>query len=136
MAAAESVVVRRGDSLWKLAARYLGDGAKWHAVLAANPQLSNPNLIQVGQQITLPHETSTQSASAHKVVRGDSMWKLAQNHLGSGMAWSCIAQANPRIADANRIYPGQILNIPSACGATGSADLQASKAPPTARASN
>lgn len=136
MAAAESIVVRRGDSLWKLAARYLGDGAKWHALLAANPQLSNPNLIQVGQQLAVPHAASTESASAYKVVRGDSMWKLAQNHLGNGMAWSCIAQANPGIADANRIYPGQTLDIPSACVSNGSADHQVSKAPPTARASN
>jgi nucleoid-associated protein YgaU len=134
MAAAESVVVRRGDSLWKLAARYLDDGSKWNAILAANPQLSN--LIQVGQQLALPHANSTRSGGAYRVVHGDTMWKLAQNHLGSGLAWGCIAQANPHIADAHRIYPGQTLNIPSRCGATGGADLRVSKAPPTARASN
>lgn len=135
MAAAESIVVRRGDSLWKLAARCLGDGAKWHAILAANPQLSDPNRIQIGERLALPRETQTQTAAAHRVERGDSMWKLAQANLGSGVAWSCIAQANPQVENADRIYPGEILNIPSACS-DHSAELQAGKALTTARASN
>ena len=63
------------------------------------------------------------------------MWKLAQNQLGSGLAWSCIAQANPQIENSDRIYPGEILNIPASCSASG-AGLQASKVSPTARASN
>ncbi len=133
--AAKSVVVRRGDSLWKLAAQYLGDGARWHAILAANPQLSDPNLIQVGQQLALPHAAPAESAGAYKIARGDSMWKLAQNHLGSGFAWNCVAQVNPHITNANRIYPGQKLNIPAACSESAAA-VRASKVPPTTRASN
>jgi nucleoid-associated protein YgaU len=141
MAAAESVVVRRGDSLWKLAARYLGEGAKWHAILAANPQLSDPNRILVGERLSLPNEVQapaqTPSAGTLRVQRGDSMWKLAQNHLGSGFAWGCIAQANPQIQDANRIYPGQILNVPAACSERGAETaVQVSRVLPTARASH
>jgi nucleoid-associated protein YgaU len=129
--AAESIQVRRGDSLWKLAARYLGDGAKWHAILAVNPQLSDPNRIRIGERLALPQEvqTPTQSASTLRVVRGDSMWKLAQNHLGSGLAWSCIALANPQIEDADRIYPGQTLTMPASCGPVApDATLQSARA--------
>jgi len=139
MAATESIIVRRGDSLWKLAAQYLGDGAKWHAILAANPQLSDPNRILVGERLSLPNQvqspSETQSAGSLRVERGDSMWKLAQNHLGSGSAWSCIAQANPQIQNANVIFPGQILNVPATCGGD-AVNLQGRKAPPVARASN
>jgi hypothetical protein len=59
--------VRRGDSLWGLANRYLGDGAKWPAILerhnleAARPgrdrrllPIKDPNLIYVSQYIMIP----------------------------------------------------------------------------------
>lgn len=116
--AAEGVRVQRGDSLWNLAARYLGDGAKWRQILAVNPELSDPNLIRVGQTIQLPEKDESQVAALHtqRVERGDSLWKLAKVHLGSRLAWSCIAQANPQITNVDRIYPGQVLNLPAACG--------------------
>ena len=141
MQTSSTVTVRRGDSLWKLAARYLGDGTKWHAILAVNPQLSDPNRILVGERLALPHEvqasaeTPTQSAGTLRVQSGDSMWKLAQNHLGSGPAWNCIAQANPQIQDANVIYPGEVLNIPAACSQQGG-DVQSSRVLPITPPSN
>lgn len=139
MAASESVVVRRGDSLWKLAARYLGDGARWHAILAVNPQLSDPNCIMVGERLSVPYQvrTQTETAGTIRVQRGDSMWKLAQDHLGSGLAWGCIAQANPQIQNSNLIYPGQVLNIPATCSERGSESaVQVSKVSPPARSSD
>ena len=46
---------------------------------------------------------------SHKVIRGDTMWKLAvQYQVGT----SEIIQANPQVADPDLIYPGQILQIP------------------------
>lgn len=46
---------------------------------------------------------------SHKVVSGDTMWKLAvQYQVGT----SEIIQANPQISNPNLIYPGQILQIP------------------------
>lgn len=49
-------VVRSGDTLWALAKRYLGDGSKYPQLFAANkpPLGNNPNLIQVGQKLTIP----------------------------------------------------------------------------------
>jgi hypothetical protein len=59
--------VRRGDSLWGLAHRYLDNGAKWRAIYdrhneeAAKPgrerrliPIEDPNLIYVGQYIMIP----------------------------------------------------------------------------------
>jgi nucleoid-associated protein YgaU len=124
--AGESVRVERGDSLWKLAARYLGDGAKWHEIFAMNPGLADPNLIRVGERIQIPEQAPAASAAnQQRVERGDSLWKLAQSHLGSGFAWTCLAAANPQISDANRIYPGQILTIPASCGSASAASLAA-----------
>jgi nucleoid-associated protein YgaU len=53
-----SITVRTGDSLWKLAAAHLGQGTAWTCIAAANPQLQNANLLQPGQLLTLPTSCS------------------------------------------------------------------------------
>ena len=43
--------VAQGDTLWAIAARY---GVTLEELLAANPTISNPNRIQVGQKVVIP----------------------------------------------------------------------------------
>jgi len=114
---ASGVRVRRGDSLWKLASVYLGKGTQWREIFAVNPELENPDLIRVGQWIRLPEQGSSDGAREARVQAGDSLWKLAQVHLGSGAAWTCLAQANPSIANVDLIQIGQVVSIPSQCAA-------------------
>lgn len=45
--------VSKGDSLWIIARRLFGDGAAW-TTLARYNNLENPNLLRVGQDLTLP----------------------------------------------------------------------------------
>jgi len=52
--AAVVVTVERGDSLWKLAERYLGKGTRWRELAALNTQISNVDVIRVGEWICLP----------------------------------------------------------------------------------
>ena len=52
-------------------------------------------------------------AADYTVVKGDSLWKIAQEQLGSGYKWSNIYEANKNaIKDPNLIYVGQTLAIP------------------------
>lgn len=44
----------KGDSLWKIAVRTYGDGYQWTKIWHANKQIKNPNLIFVGNKLTLP----------------------------------------------------------------------------------
>ena len=53
--------------------------------------------------------TNAASYSTHKVVSGESMWKIAVKYQ-VGLAE--IKQANPQIKNADLIYPGQVINIP------------------------
>ena len=46
----------------------------------------------------------------HKVVSGDSMWKIAVKYQ---VGLSEIKNANPHISNPDLIYPGQIINIPT-----------------------
>ncbi|HEY1483663.1 MAG TPA: LysM peptidoglycan-binding domain-containing protein, partial [Candidatus Acidoferrum sp.] len=53
-----TITVQTGDSLWKLAAYYLGKGSAWTCIAGANPQLQNVNLLQPSQVLTLPTSCS------------------------------------------------------------------------------
>jgi Tfp pilus assembly protein FimV len=46
--------IQRGDTLGTIAAKTLGNAARYKEILAVNPQVTNPNLIKVGQVLQLP----------------------------------------------------------------------------------
>lgn len=49
------VIVQRGDSLWTIAERLLGDGERWVEIFALNrDRVSNPNEIDIGWALRLP----------------------------------------------------------------------------------
>jgi nucleoid-associated protein YgaU len=52
----DTYTVVSGDSLSKIAKHHYGDAAKWHQIYDANKGVigSNPDLIEVGQVLTLP----------------------------------------------------------------------------------
>jgi len=52
--------------------------------------------------------------NAVTVRRGDSLWKLAQQHLGHGLRWHDLVSANPGILDPNHIVAGSQLVLPAA----------------------
>ena len=51
------VTVVKGDTLWAIAAKYLGSGSKYTQLAAIN-NISNPNLIYVGQKVYLSSQSS------------------------------------------------------------------------------
>jgi nucleoid-associated protein YgaU len=115
-----TITVQVGDSLWTLAQKNLGNGSRWHELVAVNPAISNPNHILAGTTLALPaNDTpsvkSNVPATKHVVKKGDTLWAIAQSRLGNALYWSCIAQANPTLKDPNRIYAMQEIFVPASC---------------------
>ncbi len=110
-------VVQTGDTLSSIAARF---GLKLSDIAAAN-NLSNTNLIVVGQRLVLPtgqpaaSPTAGPSASQVYVVQsGDTLFSIATRF---GVKLADVALAN-NIQNANYIYVGQRLHIPTAAPST------------------
>ena len=61
-----------------------------------------------------PTPAEPAGSTTYVVVVGDSLWRIAQKQYGSGSLWRQIYEANKgTIQDPNRIWVGQILNIPA-----------------------
>lgn len=54
----KTYTVQDGDSLWKIAQKYLGDGGRWNEIYTYNNNKSiiggNPSLIRAGQVLSIP----------------------------------------------------------------------------------
>ena len=111
-----AVIVRPGDSLWKIAEQNLGKGLRWHELLSVNPAIRDANHIRMGSQVFLPATVSSARATTKFTVKkGDTLTSIAQAQLGHASYWSCVAKANPTVRDANVIFEGQVLLLPAGC---------------------
>lgn len=106
-----SYQIRSGDTLSGIAARNHTTVA---ALLRANPQIRNPNLIIAGHRLNLPGSSDSfqpapSSGGGRYTVRpGDTLSAIGARF---GVSYQAIAAANG-IANPNRISSGQQLTIP------------------------
>ncbi|MFR0608744.1 LysM peptidoglycan-binding domain-containing protein [Limosilactobacillus balticus] len=104
--------VKSGDTLSQIAARF----NTTTSALASTNHISNPNLIEVGQQLRINNSASAQKATSHYsttnnrsyvVQSGDSLSKIAAYH---GLNWRSIAAKN-NIQSPYTIFVGQRLSL-------------------------
>jgi nucleoid-associated protein YgaU len=74
------------------------------------PGISNVPISEV-QKIE-PTVVPKQTTVTYEVKKGDSLWKIAQNNLGSGYKWTEIAKLN-NLKNPGLIYLGQKLILKS-----------------------
>lgn len=98
----DTYYAQRGDTLRKIAAKF---GTTVDALLKLNPKISNPNVIYVGQAITVPGATGS---STYTVQRGDTL-RIIANKFGTTV--DALLALNPKIKNPNLIYVGQVITV-------------------------
>ncbi len=123
--------VQRGDTLWKIAQTYLGSGSRYPEIMQLNG-LTSTN-IHPGMLLKIPGTASGDNSTGdaggsgsaddnsgasfqYTVKQGDSLWSIAQTHLGSGSRYPEIVQLNG--LTGTNIYPGMQLQIPGTSPST------------------
>lgn len=79
------------------------------AILAVG---NTEGIAQVDDQLEVPK--AEPESQYHRVVKGDTLSKIAKHYYGDAMQYPQIFEANqPMLTDPDKIYPGQILRIPA-----------------------
>lgn len=69
-------------------------------------------IASVDDQMNVTHVEP--EARFHTVIKGDTLGKIAKQYYGNAMKYPLIFDANkPMLTDPNKIYPGQVIRIPS-----------------------
>lgn len=100
------VTVQWGDTLSGIAKLC---GTTMDAIRAANPGLGW--WLYAGQTLYIPTDYTPPppTSSTYVVQRGDTLGKIASR---TGTSVSAILAVNPQITNANKIYAGQVINLP------------------------
>src|SRR3954469_17451033 len=131
--------VRRGDTLWDIAADRLGDGTQWRRIAHLNydrvqpdgGRLDRSHRLQPGWRLVLPEPPAQERHGAggrvHVVQAGETLSGIAREELGSADRWPEILEASSsfvqpgggRLTDPDRIYPGWRVRVPADGASTG-----------------
>jgi len=70
-----TVIIRRGDTLWQISRRVYGLGVRYTTIYLANAnKISNPDLIEPGQVFQVPHDALPNAEELHRRrLRGETI---------------------------------------------------------------
>lgn len=121
-AEAATYTVQKGDTLSSISRKLLGHTSAWRDLYLRNRhQLANPNQLAPGMVLELPDSVPNQasqgqSAAAPRQVTvqpGDTLYAIAQRHLGDGKRWGTLWQdLKHRIASPHRLPVGLVITLP------------------------
>ena len=119
--------VKRGDSLWRIAERMLGDGGRYREIVDLNREVlhGRPDFIVAGTVLKVPQEADS-SATDHTVKEyevqpGDTLSEIAETQLGDPLRYPDLFQASrdtiqhngAHLTDPDLIKPGWTITIPN-----------------------
>lgn len=123
--------VEQGDTLWKIAERYYGDGSQWRRIAEAEQnkgRIMADSQVRNGASIVIPgvpavsqnNQRGTQRPAqlaprqqTYTVQRGDTLGEISMKTLGTSRRWREILELNrDRIRDPNVVPVGVELRLP------------------------
>jgi len=141
-----TVVTGKGDTLWGMAEKHLGDGFRWQEIADLNHgrvmpdgrTFNNPRSIEPGWELVLPADAAnlpgdqaTASETERVVATGDTLTGIAKETTGDADNWQELYEANQDVvgSDPDLIYPGQVLVLPGAGAVDPAADTDPQQQP-------
>ena len=121
------IVTDKGDTLWGLAEKHLGDGFRWQEIadlnqgrgMADGRTFNNPRSIEPGWELLLPADATNlpgdqTSETEHVVTPGETLTGITAETTGDPDNWQALYEANKDVigSDPDLIYPGQVLVLP------------------------
>lgn len=112
-------VIMAGETLAEIGRRL---GIPLSAMIAANPQLTDPNVLFPGQTICIPEAAGPgfppppavcPEGRFHVIQSGETLSTIA---AASGLSLGTIVAANPQLTDPNLVFPGQTICLPGTAG--------------------
>lgn len=128
----QTVTVHRGDDLWSIAERHLGDGSRWKEIRDLNEgqtmnggrvfkaaeqiqpgwDLQMPGDADLGDQTQQPAKGKAAGGVEHRTVHaGDTLSEIALEETGDAESYPQLAAASD-IADPDHIEPGWTIAVP------------------------
>ncbi len=105
-------VVRSGETLWSIAEKHLGDGARYAEIAELNygrvqadgATLTDSHWITPGWRLQVPRGASpvdTAPTGTHVVSAGETLWDISEKALGDGEEWPEIFAASQQLEQAD-----------------------------------
>lgn len=124
--APRGLTIQYGDTLSGIAAKL---GVPLDRLLAANPQILNPDVIYPGDQLNVPGGAGGGNAGGDYTVQsGDTLSGIAGTH---GVSLQSLTAANPQIANPDLIFIGDRIQLPGAGAPDGGGAPDGSTGPVT-----
>lgn len=111
----QTVEVKKGDTLWGIAEKYLGSGSRYREIMSLNSLTSVT--IHPGLVLSIPGTNASANEAAKKtktytVKKGDTLWDIAAKYLKNGSRYVEIMSLSKITGTTIRI--GQVLTLPAA----------------------
>lgn len=111
----KTVEVKKGDTLWGIAEKYLGSGSRYREIMSLNSLTSAT--IHPGLVLSIPGTNASANEAAKKtkaytVKKGDTLWDIAAKYLKNGDRYVEIMSLSKITGTTIRI--GQVLTLPAA----------------------
>lgn len=122
-----SYTVVKGDSLIKLARRFLNDGERWKEIHQLNADQLGPDaILKIGMTLRLPSDAKANqkkgpiiptparpgATGSYTVLPGDTLGQISMRLLGTSKRADEIARLNG-LDSVNEIFAGMTLKIPA-----------------------
>lgn len=111
----KTVEVKKGDTLWGIAEKYLGSGSRYREIMSLNSLTSatiHPGLVLSIPGTNAKANEASKKTKTYTVKKGDTLWDIAAKYLKNGSRYVEIMSLSKITGTTIRI--GQVLTLPAA----------------------